>query len=121
MNNFCLKRIQNWPELSQQANWSVAKLAELCGVSRETLRQHFLQHMGKPPGVWLAEQRQHEAIGLLRDGSSIKETAAWLGYKQQTNFTRKFKGFWGTCPSQPPPVALCAEARVAKMINNRAK
>jgi AraC-like DNA-binding protein len=97
--NTRLKHIQNWTELGRQANWSATVLARLCGVSKDTLRLHFLKHMGKPPGAWLAEQRQHQAIGLLRDGSSIKETADCLGYKQQTNFTRKFKGFWGACPS----------------------
>ena len=99
-----LQHIQNWPELARQANWSVAALAKSCGISKDTLRRHFLQHFGKSPGAWLAEQRQNEAIRLLRDGSSIKETAACLGYKQQTNFTRKFKEFWGTPPSLQAPV-----------------
>jgi AraC-like DNA-binding protein len=99
--NTRLKNIQNWPELARQANWSASALAKLCRVSQETLRQHFHQHLGKPPGAWLAEQRQRQAIEFLRDGSSIKETAASLGYKQQTNFTRKFKEYWGVCPSQP--------------------
>ena len=106
MNNSRLKRIQNWPELAQQANWSVAALAKLCGVSANTLRRYFLHQARKAPGAWLAEQRQHQAVELLRDGSSIKETASCLGYKQQTNFTRKFKEFWGVCPSLQSPVNL---------------
>ncbi|HEV2695799.1 MAG TPA: helix-turn-helix transcriptional regulator [Verrucomicrobiae bacterium] len=99
-----LEKITNWHELARQTNWSVAALARHCGVSGESLRQHFLKHMKKPPGAWLAEQRQFQAIELLRDGSSIKEASASLGYKQQTNFTRKFKEYWGACPSMPPPV-----------------
>ena len=103
-----LKHIQihDWPERARQANWSAAALAKLCGVSTNTLRRHFIQQMRKTPGAWLAEQRQHNAIELLCDGSSIKETAAFLGYKQQTNFTRKFKEFWGACPSLQSPVHL---------------
>ena len=97
--NYKLQQIQNWPELARQANWSVAALAKLCGVSANTLRRQFLQQMRKTPGHWLAEQRQHQAIELLRGGSSIKEAASCLGYKQQTNFTRRFKEFWGDCPS----------------------
>jgi len=100
--NTRLKYIQNWPALARQARWSAAALAKLCGVSNDTLRRHFRQHMGRTTRVWLNEQKQRKAIELLRDGSSIKETASRLGYKQQTNFTRKFKGFWGTCPSQQP-------------------
>ena len=110
-----INNIQNWPELARQAQWSPGKLATLCAVSHETLRQHFLQHMSKLPGAWLNEQRQHEAIALLRDGSSVKETAACLGYKQQTNFTRQFKKYWGQCPTVV--VSHPAEARIEKMIN----
>jgi AraC-like DNA-binding protein len=99
VNNYRLKHIQHWLELAREADWSAASLAKLCGVSANTLRRYFIQKMRKTPGVWLAEQRQHLAIELLHDGCSIKETAACLGYKQQTNFTRKFKDFWGTCPS----------------------
>ena len=54
--------------------------------------------MGKSPKSWLGEQRQLQAIKLLRNGSSVKETAAVLGYKQATNFTRRFKHHWGNCP-----------------------
>ena len=106
MNNFRLKHIQNWPELSRRAKWSTAALAKQCGVWRDTLRRHFLQHFGKTPRLWLAELRQHKAIELLRDGSTIKETAMCLGYKQQTNFTRQFKEFWRHCPSQIPPALV---------------
>jgi AraC-like DNA-binding protein len=106
MNNSRLNRIENWPELTRRANWSVSALAKLCGVSEDTLRRHFRRHMDKTPKVWLSGQRQQQALELLRDGCSIKQTAACLGYKQQTNFTRKFKEFWGVCPSLPPTVSL---------------
>jgi len=97
--NTKLNNIQNWSALAVKAGWSAAALAKLCGVSGDTLRRHFLKRYGKLPGDWLAEQRQHRAMGLLLDGSSVKETAACLGYKQQTNFTRKFKEYWGNCPT----------------------
>lgn len=96
-----LDKIEDWLGRAQQANWSCAELARLCGVSKETLRQYFIRQLGKPPGRWLAEQRQNHAVELLLAGASVKETALRLGYKQQTNFTRKFKKFWGNCPSSP--------------------
>jgi len=97
--SYKLEQIKNWPELAIQAKWSVASLAKLCGVSGDTLCRHFRKHMGKTTIAWMAEQRQHQAITLIHDGTSIKETASCLGYKQQTNFTRKFKEYWGVCPS----------------------
>ena len=100
--NTKLNHIQNWPELAREVKWSALALAKKCGVSVRTLHRHFLQHMGKNTKTWLAEQRQHNALELLCDGSSIKETAACLGYKQQTNFTRQYKCQTGVCPSLQP-------------------
>jgi AraC-like DNA-binding protein len=86
-----LHKIQNWPKLARQANYSVADLATKFGVSVRTLHRYFLKQMGKNTKAWLAEERQRHAHKLLHDGFSIKETAFWLGYKQSTNFTRKHK------------------------------
>jgi transcriptional regulator GlxA family with amidase domain len=95
-----LNHIQNWPELAQQANWSASTLAEKCNVSLRTLERRFLKQVGKSPHAWLSEQRLHQAIELLRDGSSVKETAACLGYKNQHHFSREFKKQNGHPPSQ---------------------
>jgi methylphosphotriester-DNA--protein-cysteine methyltransferase len=95
-----LKQIQAGPKLARQARWSVSVMAKQCGLSTGTLRRQFLRQMGMTPKAWLTEQRIRQAIELLRDGSSVKETAYCLGFKQQTNFTRQFKEHWGTCPSR---------------------
>ena len=97
--NTKLKYVQNWPELARQAKWSASALAKLCGVSVRTLHRHFLKHLGRSTKIWLAEQRKKNACELLSDGSSVKEAAACLGYKQPNNFTRYFKTQTGICPS----------------------
>jgi AraC-like DNA-binding protein len=102
--NSKLNHIQNWPEFAQQANWSAAALAKRCDISVRTLHRYFLKQMGKNTKIWLAEQRQHNAIGLICNGSSIKETAACLGYKQQSSLSRKYKKHFGICPSRQPPL-----------------
>lgn len=104
-----LHQITNWPERAREAKWSAAALARKCGVSVRTLHRHFLMHMGKNTKSWLAEQRQQSALELVCNGSSIKEIAACLGYKQQTNFTRRYKCQTGACPSlQPSPVRIAS-------------
>lgn len=118
--NAKLNNGHDWPTLARQANWSVTGLAKLCGVSSSGLRRHFLTHERRTPKHWMDEERLRQAIALLNDSSSIKETAIMLGYEQQTNFTRKFKAFWGVCPS----VFLAsrqdgdAAPKRTKMINN---
>jgi transcriptional regulator GlxA family with amidase domain len=97
-----LKHIQNWPELAREAKWSVSALAKKCGVSVRTLERFYLKEIGKCPKAWLSEQRQRRAIELLRGGSSVKETAAYLGYKHATHFSREFKEHRGHSPTTKP-------------------
>jgi transcriptional regulator GlxA family with amidase domain len=97
--NTKLNHVQNWLELAIEAKWSAAALAKRCGVSVRTLHRHFLKHTGKSTQSWLAEQRQRNALELLRNGTSVKETASLLSYSQPGNFSRKYKRHWGICPS----------------------
>jgi transcriptional regulator GlxA family with amidase domain len=91
---------QNWQELAQRANWSAAALAKECGVSLRTLERYFLKAMGERPQAWLCEERQRRAVELLRDGSNVKTTAALLGYRHATHFSREFKKHWGHAPTE---------------------
>lgn len=98
--NARLVKIQDWTKLARQAEWSVTKMAENCGVSKSTMQRHFHQHLDKTFRDWLAEQRLKLAIELRRDGSSIKEIAVRLGYRHPQNFAREFKKHWGKCPAK---------------------
>jgi AraC-like DNA-binding protein len=98
--NTKLNHHQNWMDLSKQANWSVERLAQLSGVNRRTLHRYFLKQMGQTPKDWLTGLRQKLALELLRDGSSVKETATQLGYGCSETFSRDFKKWQGHCPGQ---------------------
>ncbi|MDE8344394.1 MAG: helix-turn-helix transcriptional regulator [Acidocella sp.] len=95
-----LNTIQNWPELAMQANWSVTRLAGLCGVSRRTLHRYFASAMGAKPKVCLATQRHKFALDLLQNGSWVKETSSAVGYHDRETFSREFKRLGGQCPSE---------------------
>jgi transcriptional regulator GlxA family with amidase domain len=98
--NTRLNHVQDWVALGRQCNWSVRTLAKSCDVSVRTLERHFLKNMGTNPKLWLAAQRQKQAMELLRDGSSVKATASQLGYRYANHFSREFKGYWGYCPQR---------------------
>lgn len=79
-----------------------------CGVGEELWRliadvgAVFPEKMGKHPKAWLSEQRQQRANELIQGGSSVKETAAQLGYKHPSHLTNEFKKQWGCCPTDKP-------------------
>jgi transcriptional regulator GlxA family with amidase domain len=116
--NTKLNHMQDWPALAREAQWSASALAKKCGVSLRTLERHFLKQTGKSPSNWMAEQRQKQAVELLRDGNTVKATASCLGYKQPANFTRQFKDHWGVCPSRQ---LFPAGPTVLKMTANSSK
>jgi transcriptional regulator GlxA family with amidase domain len=100
--NTKLNQNPNWLELAKQAKWCVKKLAVLCNVSTRTMERHFVKTMGKSPKLWMEDQRQRQAIELLRNGASVKETSGHLGYRHAGNFSRDFKERWGHSPSSLP-------------------
>ena len=104
--NLRLDQIQKWPELAEEVQWSASTLARQCGVSLRTLERYFLRNLGKSPKIWLLEKRQERAIEMLREGSSVKETAAYLGYKYPTHFARAFKNYWGSYPVHQKSASL---------------
>ena len=97
---------QDWLLLARQANWSVTKLAKLNRVTERTLRRYFLKNMSVTPKSWLTEQRMKQAIELLRNGSSVKETALQLGFQHSNTLSREFKKICGECPTKMSDKAM---------------
>ena len=95
-----LRQIQDWRAQAQAANWCAATLAKNCGVSPATLRRHFRRVMGKSVRAWMLNELLYVSLGRLSQGQTLKETAVSLGYDHQTNFARRFKGYWKYTPTQ---------------------
>ena len=91
--------MDNWVEQAKAAKFRARDLARGCGISVRQLERYFLQKHRKTPQQWLDELRQREALPMLQEGFSVKETADALGYQQPHNFCRAFKRFHGIPPS----------------------
>jgi AraC-like DNA-binding protein len=98
-----LTQIKNWEHLGEAANYSLGAFAKSCGTSIRQLERYFLQSRGVTPSQWLNELRQRKALQLIREGASVKEAAAKLGFKQPSHFSRQFKKFY-----QVAPIEVCA-------------
>jgi transcriptional regulator GlxA family with amidase domain len=99
MNNR-LQHIQHWLELAPKARYRSVTLARICQVSVRQLERYFLKHFQQTPHQWLRTARLNRAVELLKDGSSVKETAMMLGYKAVPHFTRDFKQWSGMPPTR---------------------
>lgn len=91
---------EEWHTRARAARYRVRPLAMLCGVSVRTLERHIKLAQEKSPHAWLNNLRMTEARVLMLDGNSVKESAALLGYKDVSQFSKDFKHYYGTIPSQ---------------------
>jgi AraC-like DNA-binding protein len=102
VNGASRQLVEGWQHLAQAAGYSVSALANSCGVSARTLERLFPRLVGQPPGRWLKRLRMQRALELLRDGSTVKETAVHLAYEGPSHFSREFKRHYGFAPSKCP-------------------
>ncbi|MCS5718105.1 AraC family transcriptional regulator [Herbiconiux sp. CPCC 205763] len=81
--------------------WTVASLARVAQSSRSIFSERFHATVGDPPLKYLARVRMARAMELLgREGLSVSQTAAMLGYGSDVAFSRAFRRFAGASPSE---------------------
>ncbi|MBR8741972.1 AraC family transcriptional regulator [Nocardiopsis sp. MG754419] len=107
-----LRLMHNRPEHP----WTVAALAERCGVSRAALARDFNALVCTPPMTYLADWRVGLAADLLRESDdTVDGIARRVGYSSAFALSAAFKRLRGTTPTAhrrgtpmeaPAPVAL---------------
>lgn len=78
---------------------SLAELAAAVHVSPFHLHRVFRAAMGVTPHEYVAQLRVARACDLLREGWSVAETAAAVGYRSSGHFARIFRARTGATPS----------------------
>jgi AraC family transcriptional activator of mtrCDE len=78
--------------------WPVETMADFSHMSRATFFKRFSQIAGQPPNLFLAMVRMKIAAQLLRQGSSITQTAEKVGYQSESAFSKTFKKIVGQQP-----------------------
>jgi AraC-like DNA-binding protein len=65
-----------------------------------TVQRRFVRATGLSNKAILVTERAHAAAFLLRDGASILDTVAELGFADQPHLTRSLKRLLGVTPAQ---------------------
>ncbi|WP_067467510.1 helix-turn-helix domain-containing protein [Actinomadura macra] len=112
LDAFLLRRLDTGPvpdpEVSRAWNLltgtcglvSVARLADDVGWSRKHLTHRFREQAGLTPKVMGRVLRFERAVGLLRDGGDLAETAFTCGYYDQAHLNREFRALSGCTPTE---------------------
>ena len=77
------------------------RVDDLCtalGRSERSLQRLLLRRVGVGPKWLIRRRRLHEAVAGLRQGGSLADLAARLGYADQAHFTRDFRRSTGLTP-----------------------
>ncbi|KUM42592.1 AraC family transcriptional regulator [Pseudomonas sp. EpS/L25] len=82
-----------------QEDLGLEELAQACGVDRFRLTRAFKAAFGLAPHAYLVQLRLSRARRLLADGLSPAETAAALGFADQSHLGRWFRRAYGLTPA----------------------
>jgi AraC-like DNA-binding protein len=91
--------------------WTVATLAERAGLSRTAFAVRFARRVGQTPMSYMTLWRMLWAARRLdRDGATVAEAAAEVGYASESAFTVAFKRTLGKTPRRFVDAAVNAPA-----------
>jgi len=79
-------------------NLSITEIGKMCNMSPSGLKKTFKKYSGVAIMRYFNELKIKKAQRLLKDGYSVKETAAKLGYNDQNYFSVVFKRITGISP-----------------------
>ncbi|MEV6397991.1 AraC family transcriptional regulator [Streptomyces sp. NPDC051907] len=81
--------------------WTVASIADKCGVSRAGLARRFTDLVGEPPMAYLTGLRLALAADLLRDtDATVEAVARKVGYSGSFALSAAFKRVRGISPQE---------------------
>lgn len=82
-------------------NWSIARLAQITGMSRATFVRHFSHRTGMTVGTLLTHVRMMIAADLLTETDrTVAAVAAEVGYHSESAFSRAFRLASGSTPAR---------------------
>jgi len=91
----------NWLRENYGSEIAIADLARQVGMSIPSYHVHFKELTGTSPMQYVKAMRLHEArLMIVRQGSTIAQVAASVGYASPAQFSRDFKRHFGRTASE---------------------
>jgi AraC-like DNA-binding protein len=81
-------------------NLAISDWASLHGKSLSTFNRMFKKRYGISPKKWMLKQNMSIANKMLKDGSSVSQCSAELGYSNTSNFIKAYKEIYLITPKQ---------------------
>jgi AraC-like DNA-binding protein len=98
-----LRMIRRYVKYNYMLPITVGSLSHDFGFERSYLYRMFKNKYGVGVKEYITSVRLEKAEQFLRDGYSVKESAAMVGYEDEFNFSKAFKARYGKSPSTLNP------------------
>ncbi len=95
-----LDGIKTLMEKQPWADYTIASLAKVAGISVRSLENNFKKEYGITPIKYLCKCKIKYASFLLASGRKVTETAELTGYYDAYHFSKQFKKIMGVSPSE---------------------
>ncbi len=92
--------VREYLEENQSDNVSLADLGRLSGLNSFYFSRVFKRETGLPPHAYQIRTRVRRVARLLRDGKTVVEIVAELGFADQSHLIRHFKRHMGMTPRE---------------------
>lgn len=83
-----------------QDEWTLARMADIAGMSRSAFAEAFKTVTGTTPAAYLTDWRLTVAASLLHAGRPQKLVAAELGFSSASSLSRAFRQRFGAAPRE---------------------
>lgn len=101
-----ISRIKRYIRLNYMDDIKVGDLAKEYGFERSYLFRKFKERQGIGIKDYIIKKRMEKAKEFLELGHSVSDTAYLVGYKDEFNFSKAFKKFYGSSPIKIKNAAL---------------
>lgn len=94
------KKIMQYLYVNYQNDVRIDDIAAYLGISSSYMCRVFKQYTGVTIVGYLNQLRCKNAISLMKDGYSMTQASAMVGYNDYTYFSRTFKKIYGVSPKE---------------------
>ena len=92
------QKIRQYIDFNYMDNLSMLAISNYFGYERSYLYRIFKNHLGIGIKEYIIKTRMEHAQILLKQGYSVGKTSLAVGYKDQTNFSKAYKKYFGEPP-----------------------
>jgi len=93
-----VRKAKSYIDTKYMQDISVQSISDMLNMDRHYLSRVFKKQVGQTMQAYLLSVRLQKAALLIKDNYTVSQAAQMVGYSDISNFSKKFKEFFGVAP-----------------------